>query len=82
MVLWAILGDDLSFGGNFNLRGDSARGAAPIFLYSYFLINCFVYIFNLLLYLISHLIYSLIIFLVNILLLFVYLIKLIVDVFF
>ena len=51
------------------------------FLYSYFLINCLVYIFKLLLYLISHLIYSLIIFLVNILLVFIYLIKLVVDFF-
>ena len=70
-----ILESDLGFRDSLGLGGDSTRGATRLpcefsklsfylenfLLYSYFLINCFVYIFNLLLYLISHLIYNLII---------------------
>ena len=72
---WEALAYEPSFGGDLRLRSDSVQEVARlpgkfyclsfyleiIPLYSYFLINCLVYIFNLLLYLISHLIYSLII---------------------
>ena len=75
MALEAILGNDPNFGDNFSLREDSTRGAARLpgkfsllsfyleilLIYSYFLVNFLLYIFNLSLYLISHLIYSLII---------------------
>ena len=90
------MGSELGFRDDLGLGGDSTQGATCLpdkffllsfyleilLLYSYFLINCLVYIFNLLLYSISHIIYSLSIFLVNILLFSVYLIKLIFDVFF
>ena len=69
------MGDNPDFGGYFSLEGDSTQEVARqpgkfpllsfyreiLLLYSYFLINCLVYIFILLLYLISHLIYNIII---------------------